>query len=106
MVNFTFEGKQYSLGFNRKTAAALENAGFNVNEIDNKGNIMIPLIVQASFMMNHKKMRSDEIDKIYEQIGNKDGFIVALVKEYRKTYESLIGSGDEDDENFIKWAET
>ncbi len=109
MVEFTYGGKKYSLGFNRKSAAAIEKAGFVIGEITDKPNIMIPLLVQGAFQMNHRHMRDDQIDEVYENIADKDGFVTALVKEYRKTYETLLGKSDdaeEGNENLIKWTET
>lgn len=111
MVEFNYGGKRYSLGYNRKSAAAIERAGFVSSEITDKPNIMIPLLVVGAFQMNHKRMRDDEIDKVFDNIADKDGFVSALLKEYQKTYETLLGKpeddGDtEDSENFIQWTET
>ena len=45
--------------------------------------------------MNHKRMRDDEIDKVFDNIADKDGFVSALLKEYQKTYETLLGKPEE-----------
>lgn len=108
MVEFTYKDKRYSLGFNRKSAAAIEKAGFVSGEITRKPNIMIPLLVQGAFQMNHRYMRDDQIDEVFENIADQDGFVTALIKEYQKTYTTLLGNSDDTEggENFIKWSET
>lgn len=106
MVEFTYDGKRYSLGFNRKSAVAIERAGFVSDQIMDKPNIMIPLLVQGAFQMNHRHMRDDQIDKIFDNLADKDGFVMALLKEYQKTYTTLLGKSDdteEGDENLIEW---
>lgn len=109
MVEFTYGGKRYSLGFNRKSAAAIERAGFVKTEIDEKPNFMIPLLVYGSFQMNHRKATDKEIDEIFENMADQDSFVSALLESYNATYETLLGNHvdpEEDGGNFIKWSKT
>lgn len=107
MVKFTYGGKDYTLGFNRKTAEMLQRQGFNVDEIDTKPLVQIPLLFRGAFAMNHRSVKNEKIDEIYEKIGDKTGLLSVLVKDYYSTFETLFNGGDDEgDENsdFIKWS--
>ena len=101
MVEFDYEGRHYKLGFNRKTAAAIERAGYSNEAIDKMPNVVIPLLVQGAFQLNHKHLRSDEIDEIFGGLKDRDGFVAALIKEYNKTFETLMSESGE-----IEWTAT
>lgn len=109
MVEFTYGGKRYSLGFNRKSAAAIERAGFVRSEIGDKPNLMIPLLVYGAFQMNHRKVNEKEVNKIYESISDKDGFVNALLESYQKTFDTLLEKSDDTEEggeNLTEWTVT
>ncbi|MCM1276061.1 MAG: DUF5055 domain-containing protein [Lachnospiraceae bacterium] len=106
MVRFNYEGKEYVLGFNRKTAEMAQRSGFDLDELYNKSFIQIPLLFRMSFAMNHPRIKNEKIEEIYEKLGDKTDLLKELILNYRATFETLFG-GDEDDEgdeNFIKWS--
>lgn len=109
MVKFSYEGTEYTLGFNRKTAEMAQRAGLNLSLLTEKALIQVPLLFRMSFAMKHPRVKNEKIDEIYEKIGDKTKLLTELVDSYRATYETLLGIGDEDDEdadgaNFIKWS--
>lgn len=101
-VKFTYEGTNYELGFNRKTATMLQNLGFKKDEIEDKSFTMIPLLVHASFAMNHKGIKVQKMDEIYEHIRDEDKpkLLAALLRNYNLTQTTLFGGEEKkDDEN-------
>lgn len=106
-VKFNFKGKDYELGFNRKTATMLQNLGFKKDEMEDKSFTMVPMLVHASFAMNHKGIKVQEMDEIYYEYIHKDDkpkFLAALLKSYMLTQTTLFGGDEKEDENkdFIK----
>lgn len=103
---FVYEGTEYVLGFNRKTAEAAQRAGLNIQELTEKPLIQILLLFYWAFQMNHPQVRKSKTDEIYEKIGDKTGLLNVLVEDYVKTYQTLLEDhvDGEDSENFIKWS--
>lgn len=107
MVKFTYDGKEYNLGFNRNTAVALQRQGFDTSKVDTQSLIMIPMLVRASFKMNHSGVKNDKIDEIYGKIAKKQDFLEALVKNYADTCNTLFDDNEtegEDNSDFVEWS--
>lgn len=109
MVKFNYEGKDYELGFNRKTAVALQRQGFDPDKIDAQSLIMIPMLVRASFKMNHRSVRDEKIDEIYEKLDRKSDLTKELLRDYWLTCTTLFNdSENESDESensdFTDWS--
>ena len=106
MVKFTYDGKEYNLGFNRNTAVALQRQGFDTDKISSQSLIMIPMLVRASFKMNHSTVKDSKIDEIYGKISKKDEFLKALIESYADTCNTLFESNTESEESsdFVQWS--
>lgn len=107
MIKFTYEGTQYEVGFNRRTAEMLQRQGFKKDEIENQSLIMIPMLVRASFAMNHKHIKISKIDEIYGNLANQDDFVNELMKSYLLAQSTLFGGDREtngDNADFIQWS--
>lgn len=107
MVRFNYNGKDYELGFNRVTAAALEKRGFTIEKITDCANLYVPMLVNAAFQMKHSSVKAEKIDEIYNSIGGKVEFVKALCNEYLKTTNTLFddaANGEEENtENLTVW---
>lgn len=109
MVKFNYEGKDYELEFNRKTAVALQRQGFDPDMIWSKNLIMIPMLVRGAFQMNHSSVKDKKIDEIYEKIDRKSEFLQELVKSYLLTCSVLFEdsedkNGDDEKSDFMDWS--
>lgn len=107
MVKFTYDGTDYALGFNRKTAAAAQSAGLDIEKITTQPLVQIPELVFWAFKMNHPTIKRSKTEEIYGKIGDKTGLISALMEDYVATYQTLFDDnedGGEGGENFIKWS--
>lgn len=99
-INFTFEGKDYTLEFDRESVKRLEGIGFNIDAIDTKPATMIPLFFRGSFFKNHSNTKPKVIEEIFDSIGDREMLISTLVEMYVETLQSLIGDSDE---KGVKW---
>ena len=97
------DGKTYMLEFNRKTVAAMENAGF-VLDLD-KPNTMVDSLFYGAFQMNHKRIDREFVRKLWEKQRNKDGLLTALVKEYQKPLDALMAEPEGDADENPTWEE-
>lgn len=106
MVKFTYDDKEYTLGFNRKTAEAAQRAGLDIDELSTKPLVQVPLLVYWAFQMNHSNIKKSKTEEIYSKIGDKTGLLNALATDFISTYKDLFGVEDEgeDNENLISWS--
>lgn len=107
MIKFTYDGKEYELGFNRKTAEAAQRSGLDTDEIATKPLVQVPLLFFWAFQMNHPTVKRSKTEEIYSHIGDKTGLIRALTVEYISTYKDLFEDAEDDDnggENFVQWS--
>lgn len=94
-MTVTYNGKRYQVGYTRAAAQDAENAGFDVNKISSKPNVMIPLLVYYAFRTHNRKIKRQLVEEIYDQIPNREDFVSALVEQYADTVNTLMEDSDE-----------
>ena len=104
-IEFTYEGVDYTLEYNREAIKYMEAKGLDIEQITSKPLTMIELLWQGAFLKNHRKEKVDKIQEIYGNIGNKSELNAALSEMFLETYSALIGDSDEADDNSknISW---
>ena len=102
-VTVPYNGKKYVLEFTRATAAMIEKNGFSIDELTEKPNAIIPLLVHGAFVANHRDTKGATIDKIYEGLGRKEDFIIALCDCYKETTRTLTDSVEDGEEKNAGW---
>lgn len=88
---------EYKLEFNRKTVAAMENNGFQL-DLD-RPNTMIDNLFYGAFQMHHKRIDREFVRKIWDQQRKKEDLVTALVKLYQQPLDDLMAEPEGDDEN-------
>lgn len=101
-IEFSYEGKEYVLEYNREAIAFIERQGFSVNELASKPMLMLPLAFSGLFFKNHKSITQKEIDKIYDKFNDKGKLITTLSEMLTETYNSLQADPEEKEGN-IDW---
>lgn len=104
-INFTYQGKEYRLGFSRQSVRQLEGQGFKIGEIGDMPASMIPVFFYGAFQLNHRGIKRKLADEIWKVIGNKNDLILALGELYAETIEDLMSDGDDEGET-IAWERT
>lgn len=101
-MTFTYDGKDYTLEFTRKTVIETENMGFNAQYIDTKPITSLSILFRGAFLAHHRDTRVSEIDKIFESF-TKEGLLEALANLY---YEPIKVLMENDSKNAVKWTMT
>lgn len=101
-MTFTYDGKDYTLEFTRKTVIETENMGFNAQYIDTKPITSLTILFRGAFLANHRDTRVSEIDKIFESF-TKEGLLEALADLY---YEPIKVLMEDNSKNAVKWTMT
>ncbi len=101
-INLNYEGKDYCLEYNRQSVRTMEAQGFVLEDVTKMPMTMIPHLFSGAFIKNHKGMKRQLIDDIFDAIGNKSELMQALIELYAETLSSL--TDDQDDQGNVSWA--
>lgn len=102
---FTFEGKEYTLEFTRRTVAEMEKKGFIASEITDKPMTILPALFAGAFLANHRFVKQDVIENIYSKLTNKESLIGKLAEMYNEPIMALVEEPEEDKGN-VDWTAT
>lgn len=94
-ITFEKDGNKYILEYNRKSIAALEKIGFNINEFSEKPMTMLPLAFKGLFFKNHKFVKDSFVEECFDNFKNKEKLIETIGAMLAETYESLQSTTDE-----------
>ena len=89
-INFTYEGKDYTLEFTRRTIRQMEDEGFVARNIDDRPMTLLPALFAGAFKAHHRFIKQETIDAIYANMPNKDKLIEKLAEMYNEPIMSLM----------------
>ena len=101
-IIFSYEGKDYTLEYTRRTIRQMEDEGFVANDIDDRPMTLLPALFAGAFKAHHKFVKRDVIDKIYAAMANKEELISKLAEMYNEPIMSLMDE-PEDTEGNVDW---
>lgn len=101
-LNFSYKGKDYTLGFTRNTVRQLEATGFVARDIEAKPALILPDLFAGAFLAHHKYVKRDVIDEIYRHLPDKDGLVKCLAEMYSEPIEALMSEPEDGEEN-VNW---
>ena len=94
-INLTHDKKEYVLEYSRQSVKTMESQGFVLEDLTAKPMTMIPLLFQGAFIKNHRGIKRNLMDEIFEEIGDKTALMEALMEMYAETLTSLTdGNGE------------
>lgn len=96
--------KAYTLEFTRATVAAMERQGFVAEDVEKKPATLLPALFAGAFMANHRTIKREKIDAIYERLSNKSELIQKLVEMYNEPIAALLDEPEEGKEGNTTWA--
>lgn len=102
-ITFTYGKTEYNLEYSRQSVKTMESQGFVLDEISSKPMTMIPMLFQGAFQKNHRGMKRNLIDEIYDNISDKTGLMQALIELYAETLSTLT-EDNENNEGNVVWA--
>lgn len=103
-ITISYDKKEYALEYSRQSVRTMEAQGFVLDDISTKPMMMIPMLFQGAFIKNHRGIKRNLMDEIYEEINDKTGLISALMELYTETLSTLMD--DKADAGNATWAMT
>lgn len=105
-LRFTYDGKDYTLEFTRRTVAEMEKKGFIASDITDKPMTMLPALFAGAFLAHHRFVKEDVINDIYSKLTNKEDLIGKLTEMYNEPIMALVEEPDENTEGNLDWTAT
>ena len=104
-LNFTYDGKEYTLEFTRRTVAEMERKGFIASDITDKPMTTLPALFAGAFLPHHRFVKEDAINNIYTKLTKKEDLIGKLAEMYNEPIMALVEEPEEDKGN-VNWTAT
>lgn len=101
MIEFKYQDIDYCLEYNREAVKLMEQQGFDMQEFTKKPMTMGDLAFQGAFIKNHRNIKVQKINEIYDSLNDKSKLLVTLLEMVQETYEDLYS--DNKDEKNIEW---
>lgn len=87
-------GNKYTLEYSKNTIVSMEKAGFSIDKITEQPVLMTTLLVQGAFAKNHPRVKTETIEKIYQNIKGKEAFLSKLLEMFVEQTDTLADEGE------------
>lgn len=104
-LTFTYDGKDYTLEFTRRTVAEMEKKGFIASDITDKPMITLPALFAGAFLAHHRFVKEDIINDIYSKLTKKEDLIGKLAEMYNEPILALVEEPEKAEGN-LDWTAT
>lgn len=101
-LKFTYEDKEYTLEFTRRTVTEMEKKGFIASEVETKPMSTLPAMFEGAFLAHHRFVKKNVIDEIFAKLTNKEELIGKLAEMYNEPIMALIEEPETDEGN-VGW---
>lgn len=104
-LHFTYDGKDYTLEFTRRTVAEMEKKGFIASDITDKPMTTLPALFAGAFLAHHRFVKEDIINDIYSKLTKKEDLISKLAEMYNEPILALVEEPEKAEGN-LDWTAT
>lgn len=104
-LHFTYDGKDYTLEFTRRTVAEIEKKGFIASDITDKPMTTLPALFAGAFLAHHRFVKEDIINDIYSKLTKKEDLIGKLAEMYNEPILALVEEPEKAEGN-LDWTAT
>lgn len=101
-LKFTYEDKEYTLEFTRRTVTEMEKKGFIASDVETKPMSTLPAMFEGAFLAHHRFVKKNVIDEIFAKLTNKEELIGKLAEMYNEPIMALIEEPETDEGN-VGW---
>lgn len=102
---FTYDGKDYTLEFTRRTVAEMEKKGFIASDTTEKPMTTLPALFAGAFLAHHRFVKEDIINDIYSKLTKKEDLIGKLAEMYNEPILALVEEPEKAEGN-LDWTAT
>ena len=100
-LKFTYNDKEYTLEFTRRTVSEMEKKGFIAAEVENKPMTTLPALFEGAFLAHHRFEKKEVINAIFAKM-TKEELIGKLAEMYNEPIMALVEEPEESEGN-LNW---
>ena len=89
-IEFEYEGRTYTLEYDRKTVERMENNGFVIQDVLDKQLTKVPELFHGAFQMHHRGISRAFTDEILYSMKDVVGLTTKLVEMYAEPVNTLL----------------
>lgn len=104
-LRFTYNEKEYTLEFTRRTVTQMEKNGFIAAEVETKPMSTLPALFEGAFLAHHRYEKKEVIDAIFAKMTNKEELIGKLAEMYSEPIVTLVEEPEKSEGN-VDWTAT
>lgn len=101
-LRFTYNEKEYTLEFTRRTVTQMEKNGFIAAEVQTKPMSTLPALFEGAFLAHHRYEKKEVIDDIFAKMTNKEVLIEKLAEMYSEPIVTLVEEPEKSEGN-VDW---
>lgn len=101
-LKFTYNDKEYTLEFTRRTVSEMEKKGFIAAEVEDKPMTTLPALFEGAFLAHHRFEKKEVINAIFAKMTNKEELIGKLAEMYNEPIMALVEEPEESEGN-LSW---
>ena len=106
-IKLTYEGKEYTLEYSRRTVQMMEENGFRADEVGAMPATMIEMLVEGAFLMHHRTLPTSMADEIYYKgVYDKEDFISALSEMFAEPMNALLADPEGEKPKNAGWTKS
>lgn len=101
-VTFNYQGKDYTLEYNRDAIIKMEEQGFKVNEkAEDAQFTTVWLLFKGAFWKNHRDVSNDTVETILKAISDKQKLYERLLEMIKEAYETISNDSESGNVNWV-----
>lgn len=101
-LRFTYNDKEYTLEFTRRTITEMERRGFVAAEVETKPMSTLPALFEGAFLAHHRFEKKEVVQEIFSNMKNKEDLIGKLAEMYNEPIMALVEEPEESTKN-VDW---
>lgn len=94
-ITINYQGTDYRLEFTRRSVMEMDKAGFKASDLVDHPMTALPALFAGAFKANHRWVKKDVVDAIFDAIGNRQELIAKLAEMYNEPLEAMLSDPDE-----------
>jgi hypothetical protein len=103
IIQLTYEGKDYTLEFTRKSIERMERRGFDVSEVMKRPVTMLPELFEGAFHAHHPYIKKEIVNAIFDAMTNKSELINKLSEMYNEPIAAMVEGAEDESGGNVQW---
>lgn len=101
-IKVTYENRDYTLEYSRKTIQQMESKGVNAADLERKPMTTLPALFEGAFLLHHPNTPRKTVMEIFDRLTRKEELIERIAEMYSEPLQELV---TEPENGGAEWSE-